>query len=170
MGGEGASSGWRPLTLNQFSAAQQVWGVGGGGGGCHQQPRHHPSTLSATLAGPCSQGALLETVSALLDANATSACGVALLLHFPRLRPHFDLAAVVEDLVVSQQHPVALRLLGALGRDARVAYVACCLQYSQLRRWVESSRVESSRVLSPKEALHTLPWRGKVACPSPLPS
>lgn len=44
--------------------------------------------------------ALLDAISGLLDASATSAAGVALLLHFgPPARRHFHLEAVLEDLV-----------------------------------------------------------------------
>ena len=63
------------------------------------------------------QCVLLDCIAVLLDANATSACGVALLLHFAPLRTHFHLEAVLEDLVVSCQDPVALCLVQELGGD-----------------------------------------------------
>eukprot|EP00887_Chlorella_sp_A99_P007389 scaffold2.g7389.t1 len=85
---------------------------------------------------PAEAAALLDGVSALLDANATAACGVGLLLHFPPLRPHFELDAVIEDLVVSQQHPVVARLLAPLERRHRVAYVGHCLHAAHaVRDW-----------------------------------
>lgn len=48
------------------------------------------------------QVALLDAISGLLDTSATSAAGVALLLHFgPPVQRHFHLEAVLEDLVRS---------------------------------------------------------------------
>lgn len=61
------------------------------------------------------QAALLDAVSALLDASATSSAGVALLLHFPGLRAFFHMEAILEDLVLSSQDPVATRLVQQLG-------------------------------------------------------
>ena len=67
----------------------------------------------------------LDAISALLDAAATSASGVALLLHFPGLRRHFHIEAVVEDLVLSSQDQVALRLARELGsREVQVGAAA----------------------------------------------
>jgi hypothetical protein len=77
---------------------------------------------------------LLDHISQLLDANATSASGVSLLLHFRPLLPHFHLEAVLEDLVLSSQEPVATRLVRQLGsRPMQVLLVTHCLTYAQLR-------------------------------------
>jgi hypothetical protein len=48
------------------------------------------------------QRQLLDGISALLDANATSATGAALLLHFSPLRRFFHLEALLEDLILSR--------------------------------------------------------------------
>ncbi len=89
---------------------------------CASQPRLAPKVAAAfrLSAGHLSveqQGQLLDAISALLDANATSACGVSLLLHpgFAPLRRHFHLEAVLEDLVLSSQDPVAIKLVRELG-------------------------------------------------------
>lgn len=77
---------------------------------------------------------LLDHISRLLDASATSASGVSLLLHFRALLPHFHLEAVLEDLVLSSQEPVATRLVRQLGsRPMQVLLVTHCLTYAQLR-------------------------------------
>lgn len=56
--------------------------------------------LTADAFSVTDQVALLDAISALLDASATSAAGVALLLHFgPPVQRHFHLEAVLEDLV-----------------------------------------------------------------------
>ncbi|KAL4452648.1 hypothetical protein ABPG75_008310 [Micractinium tetrahymenae] len=108
---------------------------------CASQPRLAPKVAAAFrlaaahLSAP-QQGALLDAISSLLDANATSACGVSLLLHpgFAPLRRHFHMEAVLEDLVLSAQDPVAIRLVRELGsREMQSLYVQFCLQYGQLR-------------------------------------
>ena len=88
---------------------------------CREQPRvavnlAQAFSLTDIHLSATQQADLLDGISALLDANATSACGVSLLLHFPPLRRHFHLEAVIEDLVVSSQEPVAVRLVRELGR------------------------------------------------------
>jgi hypothetical protein len=70
-----------------------------------EQPRLAPKVAAAfhmtvdALSVP-DQVALLDAISGLLDASATSAAGVALLLHFGTpVQRHFHLEAVLEDLV-----------------------------------------------------------------------
>lgn len=89
---------------------------------CASQPRLAPKVAAVfrLAAGHLSveqQGQLLDAISALLDVNTTSACGVSLLLHpgFATLRRHFHLEAVLEDLVLSSQDPVAVKLVRELG-------------------------------------------------------
>lgn len=89
---------------------------------CASQPRLAPKVaaafrLDARHLSTAQQVQLLDAVSMLLDANATSASGVSLLLHpgFAPLRRHFHLEAVLEDLVLSAQDPVAVRLAQELG-------------------------------------------------------
>ncbi|PRW61071.1 exonuclease mut-7 [Chlorella sorokiniana] len=105
-----------------------------------EQPRLAPKVAAAfhmtvdALSVP-DQVALLDAISGLLDASATSAAGVALLLHFGTpVQRHFHLEAVLEDLVLSNQDPVATRMVQQLGsREMQCLYVSFCLQYGQLR-------------------------------------
>ncbi|KAI7836357.1 hypothetical protein COHA_009779 [Chlorella ohadii] len=105
-----------------------------------EQPRLAPKVaaafhLTVDAFSVADQVALLDAISGLLDASATSAAGVALLLHFgPPVQRHFHLEAVLEDLVLSSQDPVATRFVQQLGsRDMQALYVSFCLQYGQLR-------------------------------------
>lgn len=65
------------------------------------------------------QVALLDAISGLLDTSATSAAGVALLLHFgPPVQRHFHLEAVLEDLVRSGSRVWQLALFSSDGWDS----------------------------------------------------
>ena len=70
-----------------------------------EQPRLAPKVaaafhLTVDAFSVADQVALLDAISGLLDASATSAAGVALLLHFgPPVQRHFHVEAVLEDLV-----------------------------------------------------------------------
>lgn len=87
---------------------------------CQAQPRLAAKVaaafhLTADDLSVAQQAELLDGISALLDANATSAAGVSLLLHFRPLLRHFHLEALLEDLVLSSQEAVAIRLARELG-------------------------------------------------------
>lgn len=82
---------------------------------CQSQPRLAAKVaaafhLAAHELSEAQQAELLDRISALLDANATSAAGVSLLLHFRSLLRYFHLEALLEDLVLSSQETVAIRL------------------------------------------------------------
>lgn len=82
-----------------------------------EQPRLAPKVAAtfALRAGDLTEAqsvALLDAISAQLDASGTSASGVALLMHFgPPVASHFHVEAILEDLVLSSQDPVALRMV-----------------------------------------------------------
>lgn len=91
-----------------------------------EQPRLAPKVaaafhLTVDAFSVADQVALLDAISGLLDASATSAAGVALLLHFgPPVQRHFHVEAVLEDLVRAEERgggvPGWLAVVGRLSK------------------------------------------------------